>query len=291
MRMRLRLTAHGVVMLVGLLAAGCQPTLGPALRGRSVGRANASVGAARQSTRVRQQLVEQLEQVEKRILATSEAAARDKLLADRLAVVVALRNVSAADKASDKSARAPSHLPTDTPEAAAARLDEARQQILHERMVMAERRAKRKKKQALLRRVQREERFHLEEKRDEELDRLRDESARPLESPPIRDPEARKAPAAARVRFVPPPAGVMRALEGRIAQLSACMPASGGDGLSIRLRARIDQQGALRDPRFSGSSLDAQTNSCLGDVLRSVRIADHSGGSRVFSLQLYLGAP
>ncbi len=299
MRLRRRLAGSGVAAIIGLLLVGCQPTMATRpLRANAAARSS-SIRAQSRPTAVQQELVRQLKQVEVQILTAPERAARDELLAKRLALVVALRNLSAAEGDLVQTTATKAAQLAQPQHQAGALVELARQQIMHERMVVAQRRAKEKQKAEEERRYLRTRSFHFEEKKApasklagrDKMDFMT-EPIEPVDSPPpVLDPEARKPPAAARVRYVAPPSGVLRAVGSRVAQLSACMPASAGDSPSLRLTARIDEQGALRDPRFSGASLDPQTSGCLGDVLRSVRVSDHQGGSRVFSVQLYLGSP
>jgi hypothetical protein len=97
------------------------------------------------------------------------------------------------------------------------------------------------------------------------------------------------------VRDSAPPEGVMEAVSQQLPRLTQCVPADAwtkGD-LSVRVRARIDGEGRLRDPRVdAGGSLGPDVTACLADVLGRVRApAPPDGTSHTVAFPLWLSSP
>jgi hypothetical protein len=95
---------------------------------------------------------------------------------------------------------------------------------------------------------------------------------------------------AASVRAVAPPAGVMQAVRAQLGSLQRCVPASMlEDMLYLRVRLRIDEAGAFRDPAVEGGELDPISVDCLEDRLATIRLPEPQGGSTVVAFDLMLG--
>ena len=98
-------------------------------------------------------------------------------------------------------------------------------------------------------------------------------------------------PAAARVSHAQAPQGVARAVARHHGQLVACLPqALRSSGLRLRVRARLDAQGAFREPRVLATDIDPQVAACIVDRFRQMRVAGYDRGSRMITVPLWLGS-
>jgi len=109
-------------------------------------------------------------------------------------------------------------------------------------------------------------------------------------APPKPDPKPAEGREAARVAHAQAPTGVTRVVGRHQGQLVGCLPQPvRARGLRVRVRLRLDAQGAFREPRVLGSELDPPVAACIEDVFRQMRIAGYDQGSRHLTVPLWLG--
>ncbi|RLB66008.1 MAG: hypothetical protein DRI90_00475 [Deltaproteobacteria bacterium] len=97
------------------------------------------------------------------------------------------------------------------------------------------------------------------------------------------------APAAARVAHAKAPEGVGRAVAVHHGQLMACLsPSLRSQGLRLRVRVRLDAQGAFREPQVLAADIGPQVVGCIVDVFRQMRVPGYHRGSRVITVPLWL---
>jgi hypothetical protein len=108
------------------------------------------------------------------------------------------------------------------------------------------------------------------------------------------DPNLSPPPAdrgAARVSHAKAPEGVGRTVARHRGELLACLPPSlRPQGLRLRVRARLDAQGAFREPRVVATDIDPPVAGCIADVFRQMRVPGHDGGSRMITVPLWLSS-
>jgi len=95
------------------------------------------------------------------------------------------------------------------------------------------------------------------------------------------------------VRADAPPVGVMNAVDARLSEIDACIPAElRSEGFHLEVTTRLSVAGRLVGARFGGPvQLPPSTESCIVDVLRSVHAPPPVGGSRTITIPLWLTGP
>jgi hypothetical protein len=88
----------------------------------------------------------------------------------------------------------------------------------------------------------------------------------------------------ARVEDEERPHALMSAVRRRSADMEACLEDIDSD-VTLQVTVRLDSSGAVRDPKIAG--VGNAVAACVADVLRSVTVSGHDGGSRVVRFPLY----
>lgn len=93
---------------------------------------------------------------------------------------------------------------------------------------------------------------------------------------------------AARVVAPSAPSGLEDRLRASTARVAACIPRTErSGGIRLEVTARIDKQGALREPHVSGV-VGPGAAACIADVFRSIRVDNPSGASHVVIVPLWV---
>jgi hypothetical protein len=262
---------------------------------------------------LRRRLEAELARVEADLLAAKDEETAAKLRERRLLLSVAL-----VDLGRDESARPPSYQRLLA--RAAADLDRVRtaerEQVMREMRDLERQRAAADMKQAEREVLAREEAERVSEKRRRQ--RMADRTGKgcapgdPLcgdlqPAPPADDgPRAsgegsrdgrgkddygradkRPIVGAARVAHEEAPRGVLEAIERRASAIRACLGPDERAG-RVRVRVRVDGEGAFREPRIVEGSLSGSAQACIAEHFRAMRLAEAPGVSRVVTVPLEL---
>ncbi len=112
----------------------------------------------------------------------------------------------------------------------------------------------------------------------------------PRPEPVVPDPGSMPDRNAAQVAHARAPQGVTQTVSRRHGQLAACLPpALRSKGVRLNVRARLDKQGAFREPQVLATDVEPQVAACIEDVFRQMQVVGYDQGSRHITVPLWFG--